>query len=162
MLFSHKHEIYPNTSLDENSIEFEFQTDRNVYVDFRQINLAPKIKIIKGRCFDTFKPTEKKNKHEKDTVFTDTSDDDVGLIEEGEGVLHITHVNNILFSSFSNAELYISNHQIDDSNGLYAHKSDISTNFKSTLIGYKGFLQCEGHDYEEDPENLLDSPFCIF
>ena len=27
---SHKQEIYPTTSLDENSLEFEFQTDRNV------------------------------------------------------------------------------------------------------------------------------------
>ena len=35
VLSSHEHEIYPTTSLDENSIEFEFQTDRNVYVDLR-------------------------------------------------------------------------------------------------------------------------------
>ena len=27
---------YPTTSLDENSIEFEFQTDRNVDVELRQ------------------------------------------------------------------------------------------------------------------------------
>ena len=32
-LSSHEHKIYRTTSLDENSIEFEFQTDRNVYVD---------------------------------------------------------------------------------------------------------------------------------
>ena len=35
VLSSHEHEIYPTTSLDENSIEFEFQTYRNVYVDLR-------------------------------------------------------------------------------------------------------------------------------
>ena len=33
VLSSHEQEKCPTTSLDENSIEFEFQTDRNVYVD---------------------------------------------------------------------------------------------------------------------------------
>ena len=40
VLSSHKQEVYPTTSLDENSLEFEFQTDRNVYVDLRQTYLA--------------------------------------------------------------------------------------------------------------------------
>ena len=35
VLSSHEQEIYPTTSLDENSSKFEFQTDRNVYVDLR-------------------------------------------------------------------------------------------------------------------------------
>ena len=35
MLSSHEQKTYPNTSLDENSIEFEVQTDRNNYVDLR-------------------------------------------------------------------------------------------------------------------------------
>ena len=72
---------------------------------------------------------------------------------------HFTHVNNILHSIFSNAELYINNHQFLKSNGLYAHKSHISNNFKSTLSDNKGDLYCEGYDYEEDPENLLEGPF---
>ena len=53
VLSSHEREIYPTTSLDENSIEFEFQTYRNVYVDSRQTYLALKIKLVKGRGFDT-------------------------------------------------------------------------------------------------------------
>ena len=40
VLSSHEQEIYPTTSLDENCIEFEFQTDRNYYVDLRQSFLA--------------------------------------------------------------------------------------------------------------------------
>ena len=36
VLSSHEQEICPTTSLDENCIEFEFQTDRNYYVDLRQ------------------------------------------------------------------------------------------------------------------------------
>ena len=100
VLSSHEQEIYPTTSLDENSIEFEFQTDRNVYVDLRQTYLALKIKLVKGRGFDTYKTTEKKKEHKDDAVFTETGEDDVEFIEEDEGVPHITHVNNILHSIF--------------------------------------------------------------
>ena len=72
---------------------------------------------------------------------------------------HITHVNNILHSIFSNADLYINNHQIYNSNALYAHKSHVFNNFKSTLSDYQEVLHCEGYDYEEDPENLVEGPF---
>ena len=81
---SHEQEICPTTSLDENSIEFEFQTDRNVYVDLRQTYLALKIKPVKGRGFDTYKTTEKKMEHKEDTVFNERGDDDVEFIEEDE------------------------------------------------------------------------------
>ena len=150
--------IYPTTSLDENSIEFEFQTDRNAYVDLRQTYLALKIKLVKGRGFTSYKTTEKEE-HKEDAVFTETGDGDVEIIGDDEGVPHITHVNNILHSIFSNAELYINNHQIYNSKGLYAHKSHISNNFKSTLSDYKGVLHCEGYDYEDDQENLVEVPF---
>ena len=159
VLSSHEHESYPTTFLDENSIEFEFQTGRNVYVDLRQTYLALKIKLFKGRGFDTYKTTEEKKVHKEDTVFTETGDDDVEFIEEDAGVPHFIHVNIILHSIFSNAEFYINNHQIYNSNGLYAHKSHISNNFKSTLSDYKGVLHCEGYDYEEDLENLVECPF---
>ena len=46
VLSSHEQEIYPTTSLDENCIEFECQTDRNYYVDLRQSFLALKLKFV--------------------------------------------------------------------------------------------------------------------
>ena len=49
VLPSHEQEIYPTTSLDENCIESDFQTDRNYYVDLRQSFLALKFKFVKGR-----------------------------------------------------------------------------------------------------------------
>ena len=159
-LSSHEHEIYPITSFDENSIEFAFQTDRNVYVDLRQTYLALKIKIVKRRSFDTYRRTEKKKEHKQDTVFIETGDNDVKFLEVGDGVPHITHVNNIL-KFFSYAELYINNHQIYNSNELYAHKSHISSNFKSTLTDYKEVLHCQGYDCEEDQENLLEVTFSL-
>ena len=65
-------------------------------------------------------------------------------------------------SIFSNAEVYINNQQIYNSNELYAHKSYILNNFKAAISEYKGVLHCEGYDYEQDTEdicNLLPDPF---
>ena len=99
----------------------------------QQSHLALKRSIlVKGRGFVTYKTRERRRSTKK-TLFTETGDDDVEFLEEGEGVLHITHVNKILHSALSAAELYINNHQIYKSNGLYAHKSHISNSFKSTL-----------------------------
>ena len=74
-------------------------------------------------------------------------------------MLHFTHVNNILLSIFSNSEMYMNNHQIYNSNGLYAHNWHISSNFRSTLTNYKEILHCKRYDQEESPENLLEGPF---
>ena len=46
VLSSHEQEFYPTTSLDENSIEFEFQSYRNFYVDLRRTYLALKIRLV--------------------------------------------------------------------------------------------------------------------
>ena len=86
------------TSLDKNNIDVEFQTDRNVYVDLRQTHLARKVKVVKGRGVDTYKAT--KNGAQRRHGSTGTGDDDVEFTEEGEGVPHVTHVNNFLHSIF--------------------------------------------------------------
>ena len=54
VLSSLEQEIYPTTSLDENCIEFEFQTDWNYYVDLRQSFLALKLKFVERRGYDTY------------------------------------------------------------------------------------------------------------
>ena len=43
---SHEEEVYPNTSLDENCIELDFQTDQNYYLDLRKIYFALKPKFV--------------------------------------------------------------------------------------------------------------------
>ena len=53
--------------------------------------------------------------------------------------------------------MYIKNHQIYNSNGLYAHKSYISNNFKGDISEYKGVLHCEGYDYEELPDEIMEA-----
>ena len=45
-----------------------------------------------------------------------------------------------MHSIFSNVEVYINSRQVYNSNGLYAHKSYNSNNFKATISEYRGLL----------------------
>ena len=81
-------------------------------MDLLQKYLALKIKLVKRRGFETHKTTEKKKEQKGDTVLTESAGDDLEFLEQGEGVPHITPVNNILHSTFLNAELYFTNHPI--------------------------------------------------
>ena len=126
----------------------------------RQSFLALKLKFVKGHDYDTHESKEKKKTHKDESVvFTETGTDDE---EEQEEVARVTYVNNILHLILSNMEVSINNQQIYNSNGLYAHKSYISNNFKAAISEYKEVLPREGYDYEQDPEvisNPLPDPF---
>ena len=152
-LSSHEHEIYATTSLDENCIEFEFQTDRNFYVDLRQSYLALKLKLVKGRVYKTYNTKEVKKEHKEETTVEEEE-----TAEEDAPVPLVTHVNNICYSIFSIVEVSINNQQIYNSIALYAHKSYISNNFKGAISEYKGILHCEGYDYEEFPDEIMEAP----
>ena len=116
--------------------------------------MALKLKFVKGRGHDTYESKEKKKEHKDESVvFTETGTDDS---DEEEELDRVTYVNNIMHSIFSNVEVYINNQQIYNSNGLYAHKSYISNNFKAAISEYKGVLHCEGYDYGHDPEDIAD------
>ena len=92
--------------------------------------MALKLKFVKARGFVTYESKEKKKEHKEDSVvFIETGDDE----EEQEEVARVTNVNNKMHSIFSNVEVYINNQQIYNSNGLYAHKSYISNNFKAAI-----------------------------
>ena len=93
----HEQEIPPTTSLDENCIEFAFQTDWNYYVDLRQFFLALKLKFVKGQGYHTYESKWKKNENKDESVvFTETGNDE----EEEEEVARVTYVNNIMHSVF--------------------------------------------------------------
>ena len=98
---------------------------------------------------DSYKKEARKEHNEADKKADAADDNTVPLI---------THVNNIMHSIFSNVEVYINNQQIYNSNGLYAHKSYISNNFKGAISEYKGVLHCEGYDFEANPEDAMDNP----
>ena len=50
---SHVQEIDPRTSLDESSTEFEFETDRSIYLDMRDIHFQIKVVYKKENCLMT-------------------------------------------------------------------------------------------------------------
>ena len=86
VLSSDEQEIYPTTSLDANSIEFEFQTDRNVYVHLRQLYFALKMDQLKGLVL-ILTEQQKRKRNTMKTVFTGTGNDDVKFLhKEVEGV----------------------------------------------------------------------------
>ena len=111
-----------------------------------------KLKLVKGRGYETYNTKEVKKEHKKEAKAEEEE------TAEEEAVPLVTLVNNILHSIFSNAEVYINNQQIYNSNRLYAHKSYISNNFKGATSEYKGVLHCEGYDYEEFPDEIMEAP----
>ena len=119
----------------------------------RQTYLALKLKLVRGRGYETYntKEVKKERKQEAKAEEEETA-------EEEAPVLLVTQVNKILHSVFSNVEVYINNQQIYISNGLFAHKSYFSNNFKGATSEYKGVLQCEGYDYEELPDEIMEAP----
>ena len=67
---SHVQEVYPSTSLDEGSIEFEFETDRSIYLDMRDIHLQIKAGLQKVRLFEDFKKKDEHGKPDMGMSFT--------------------------------------------------------------------------------------------
>ena len=90
---SYIQEVFPSTSLDESSIEFEFETDRNLYLDMRDTHLSLKLQLIKRRLFEAFKieKAEHKAKSEEDS--------------DEEPQTYLTYINNLLYCLFSRCEV---------------------------------------------------------
>ena len=115
VLLSHEQEIHPTISLDGNCKKFDFQTDRNYCVDFKQTHLPLKPKLVEDRGGKNYK-SKKKIKEQKEEPKAQMETDD----EQESPIPLITHVNSILNSFFSNVEEYIMNQQLYISIGLHA------------------------------------------
>ena len=144
---SHIEEVYPSTSLDESSNEIEFETDRSIYLDMRDIHLQIKVGLQKGRLFDEYMKIEEHGKPDMGMTFTD------------HDLQYLTHVNNLLHSLFSNCEGFLNNQQVYNSNGLYGHKALISNEFKASTMNNEGILACHGYEFEKDPSDYEKSLF---
>ena len=81
---THEQEVYPTSSLDENGIEFELQTERNYY-----------------KTKEDKKEHKEKAKGNEGTVAAEE--------EQVSPNLPVTHLNIILHSVFSNVEMYNNN-----------------------------------------------------
>ena len=110
VLSYHEEQIYSTTSLDENSVEFEFQTDCNYYVDLCQSYLAHKVKLVKGLGYDTHKSKEAKKEHKNEEQPTEAAANDEE--DDTSSVPLLTYVNKFMHSTFSIVEMYINNQQL--------------------------------------------------
>ena len=119
--------IFPTNSLNESSIDFSFETDRNVFADLRKIDLCLKVKLVK--------------------------DGGTKDVEAGD---EVSLVNNSMHSLFSNCEVYFNNIQVHTTNGLYAHKSFISNEFSNTKGTKESISCCQGYKYEVNPGDAAD------
>ena len=137
---SYIQEVFPSTSLDESSIEFEFETDRNLYLDMRDTHLSLKLQLIKRRLFEAFKieKAEHKAKSEEDS--------------DEEPQTYLTYINNLLHCLFSRCEVYFKNTTVYNAIGLHHHKAQISNEFNSSAVSNKGILACHRYSFEEYPE----------
>ena len=115
--------------------------------------MALKLRFVRGRGCETYNTKEVKKEH-KDEAKAEEEE----TAKEEAPVPLVTHVNNFLHSIFSNVEVYINNQQLYNSNGLYAHKSYFSNNFKGAISEYKGVLHCEKYDYEEFLDKIMEAP----
>ena len=87
-------------------MEFEIPTDWNLYVDLMQTFLSAKLKLVKGRRYDTFfirGATKAEERIKKRTAEEQMEE------EEDVSVPPASHIRNILLSFFPKLELYISN-----------------------------------------------------
>ncbi len=100
-----QHEYWPKSGVDGPTLEFEIASDNNVYIDPGDINLSLAVKIEKGNDGD--------EKLEWDE--TEKTGDEVGFI------------NNVMHSLFKNCEVFVNQQSISESNGLYAHKAYVET-----------------------------------
>ena len=53
--------------------------------------------------------------------------------------------------------MYINNQQFYNSSGLYEHKSYNSNNFKGDISEKKGVLHCDGYNYDEFPDEIMEA-----
>ena len=105
VLFSHEIQIYPTTSLDENCIVIEFQSNRSYYIDLRQTYLASKLKFVRScghEAYNIEKVTEEHKEEAKADVETEEGK------QEAPATL-VTNVKDVLVSIFPNIEVHINN-----------------------------------------------------
>ena len=89
VLWPHHLEKSPSTSLEDNCIEFETQTNQNCYVDLRQTYVALKMIFVKSRGEETFKVKAVKKEHKKTKADVETKEEDEAPVPL------VVHVNKI-------------------------------------------------------------------
>ena len=132
---SFEQKIGPIYSPNGPQLEFEVVGDRNNFIDLQRIFLEVKCRIVKGNNVDlSYGATEAQR-------------DNPCL------------VNNALHSLFSECTVSLNGNKISNSNGNYAHKSFIETEFSHGTDAKTTWLNCQGYHYEAAPAALANAGF---
>ena len=134
---SYTQEVHACTSVDESSVQFEFEMDRNLYLDMLDTHLSLNLHFFKGRLFDAFKNEKAEHKAKsKDDSYEEPEQD-------------LTYVNKLLYSLFSKFEVYFDNTMVYNANVLCPHKAQISNEFNSSAVCNNLILACLGSSFEK-------------
>ena len=125
--------VGPSYSPDGPMLEFEVLGDRNNFLDLQNFLLEIKCKISRNNDGDL--------RTENDATNTDAP----------------YFSNNALHSLFSECTVSANDVTISNTNGNYAHKAFIETEFSSGTTAKKTLLACQGYYYEDEPAKI-DAP----
>ena len=129
ILWSNVQQTFPVNSFNEASIDFQFETDRNVFLHLYDTFLSLKFQLV--------------------------TDGNQSVVEADNTFM----VNDIMHSLFPNLEVYFNNEQVYSSNGLYAQKSFLSNEFSGTQGTKDSISVCQVYLYEEQPNDVDDEAF---
>ena len=122
--------VGPSYSPDGPMFEFEVLGDRNNFIDLQKLLLEIKCKISRNNDGDL-------------GTGTDATITDVPYLS-----------NNALPSLFSECTVSANGVKISNTNGNYAHKTFIETEFSSGKTAKNTWLICQGYYYEDEPANI--------
>ena len=116
--------IGPSYSPDAPNLEFEVIGNRNYFIDLQNIFLEIKWQIVQS--------------------------DGTALVNAGAAGdrHHPSVVNNALHSLFSECNVFANGNKVSSTNGLYASKAFIETEFSTTKEAKDTWWVCSGYDYE--------------
>ena len=154
VLSSYELEICPTTTLGENCIELELQTDRSYYVDLRETDvLGFETETCQGSCLRNLQYQRNTNGAQRGSK----SGRETDARREGSSSSHCSGKFQLAFNFFP-CWIIINNQQSCNSNGLHGHKSYISNNFNWPISEHKGVLHCRGYECEEIPDEVMEAP----
>ena len=142
---------YPANWLNRECIEFEHETARKEYDDFRRTFFGYETEVRQLSWHQKFTSLEINKEHEEERKQAATNQKK----EKHAPILLIIFWNIILHSVFSNIHVNLNNQQNDNPKGLYAHMSNFCITIKGTITEKKGSLHCQGYDFEECPDKRM-------
>ena len=147
----------PSIPLDESCIEFEFQTDRNFYVDLRQTYLALKLKFFKGFGYETYNTKEVKKENKEEAQ----ADEEMAEEEQRVQVTPVTHVKNIFrlnFDFFPMSRCTSTISKITIQMDSMRTSVTFPTISRQLSLNTWGVSHCKYYHYEEFPDEILEAP----